>query len=85
MEEKLQQSERYFRSLIEDSSDAIAIMDGDITMRYFSPSFENMLGYKPEDRVGKNPLELVHPDDMARVAETFTDLIQTLCIMMRLS
>jgi len=77
MEEMLERSEKYFRSLIENSLDAIAIMDGDITMRYFSPSFENMLGYKPEDHVGKNPLELVHPDDMARVAETFTALIQT--------
>lgn len=73
-EEALRRSEEHFRSLIENASDAIAVLDSDGTIHYQSPSIERMLGYRPEDLIGKNIFTFVHPGDLAGVRHTFADL-----------
>jgi len=75
-EEELQRKEEYFRSLIENSSDAISIVDADGTIRYQSPSYEPVLGYVPEEEVGRNMLNNIHPDDITKVSEDFARLLQ---------
>jgi diguanylate cyclase (GGDEF)-like protein/PAS domain S-box-containing protein len=57
-------SERYFRSLIQNSSDIIMILDDVGLIRYESPSVEHVLGYQSGSRIGQSPLELIHPDDI---------------------
>jgi len=76
IERALQDREEYFRSLIEDSTEAIAIIDGQGTIRYQSPSYEHLLGYKPEARVGQSMLDLIHPDDIGHLSEKFADVLQ---------
>jgi PAS domain S-box-containing protein len=51
--EALQHSEQRFRSLAENASDIITILDTDCILRYESPSVERLLGYKPEELVGQ--------------------------------
>jgi PAS domain S-box-containing protein len=75
-QEELKRSEEYFRALTENSSDSIVVLNSDGTARYVSPSFEHILGYKPEERIGQNSFEFVHPDDLGRVSEEFTRLMQ---------
>jgi PAS domain S-box-containing protein len=65
--EALANSERRFRSLIENSRDVVAIIEPDGTVRYVSPSVETALGYRPEDFVGKNAFQLVPPGDAPRL------------------
>ncbi len=67
----LQESELRFRSLVQNSSDIISILEADGTIRYQSPSIERILGYKPEELVGKKAFELVHPDDRPRIMAIF--------------
>ncbi len=67
----LQRKEEYSRSLIENSSDIIGILDREGTILYQSPSIEKVLGYKPEELVGQSGFDLVHPDDQALAIETF--------------
>jgi PAS domain S-box-containing protein len=62
-ERALQASERRFRSLIENSASVYAIVGADGTVLYESPSLERVYGYRPEELVGRNILNLVHPDD----------------------
>lgn len=76
MKEALKRSEQYFRSLIENAHDAIAIVDANGILLYESPAFERMLGYRFEDRLGQSALELVHPDDMPGVTRGIAELIQ---------
>ena len=76
MEEELRRSEEHFRALIENSMDAIAIIDADGTIRYESPSVERILGYKPEELVGRNALEFIHTDDMHKISGAFTDSVK---------
>jgi PAS domain S-box-containing protein len=75
-EEALQRSERYFRSLIENSSDIITILDDDGTIRYQSSSIERILGYNPGELIGRNALGFVHPEDEPRIREVRDRLIE---------
>lgn len=74
--EALRQSEERFRSLVQHSSDIIKILEADGTICYQSPSIERILGYKPEDLIGKNAFEYLHPDDFITVQAAFDNVIQ---------
>jgi len=63
--EALRQSEECFRSLVQNSSDIIAVVSADGTVGYKSPSIKRILGYEPEN--WKKAFEFVHPDDLAQV------------------
>ena len=59
----LAHSEARFRSLVQNSSDIICVLDRRGRTRYVSPSAERVLGYRPELLMGVSPLDFVHPDD----------------------
>ncbi len=63
--EALRQSEERFRSLVQNSSDIIAVVSANGTVGYKSPSIKRILGYEPEN--WKKAFEFVHPDDLAKV------------------
>ena len=67
------QTEERFRALIQNSSDVVAIVGADGASRYVSPVVERVLGYTPENGLGKNVFRspVLHPDDVGRVQDTF--------------
>lgn len=67
----LSRSERRFRALIENSSDLITIVASE-GISYRSPSIRNILGYDPEETLGRGAIELIHPDDRSRILEITT-------------
>ncbi len=69
-------SEELFRTLIENASDFITIIDCDGIIRYESPSVERRAGYKPEDLIGKRIFDIMHPDDLSNAIDTFNRVIQ---------
>jgi two-component system NtrC family sensor kinase len=75
-EEELERKEELFRSLIENASDAMAILNGDGTVRYQSPSYLQVLGYVPEEETSRSMFDNVHPDDIAWVSEDLARLLQ---------
>jgi PAS domain S-box-containing protein len=76
MEEELRESEERFRTLIEKSSDAVNILDGQGIVTYMSPSVENILGYRPEELVGKSIVTFVHPFDAQETKEKLRALME---------
>ncbi len=62
-EQALKQSERRFRSLIENALDIITILRPDGTVVYDSPAISRVLGYSPEEMTGHSVFEHLHPDD----------------------
>jgi len=62
---ELRRENERLRSLIENTSDIITIVNEDGTVRYESPSIERILGYNSEELIGKNVLDFVHPEDVS--------------------
>lgn len=70
-EQKLQQSEEFYRTLIADSLDGIILMDAQGRIKFCSPSVKNVLGFAVEEVEGRSGFEFVHPEDLAWAVESF--------------
>ncbi|HPQ70360.1 MAG TPA: PAS domain S-box protein [bacterium] len=64
-EAALRESEKRFRLLVQNSNDIIQIMDPLGVASYISDQVTRILGYAPEELVGKQLFDMVHPDDQA--------------------
>ncbi len=86
-EELLANTEAKFRSLIQNSSDMICILEPDGLIQYSSPSHERLLGYPPSYLMGKNAFDCIHPEDVNSALDVFTQAMQdtshTLCVEYR--
>jgi PAS domain S-box-containing protein len=54
---------RRLRALVHNSSDVITVLDADGVIRYQSPAVERILGYRPDELLGREIRGLIHPDD----------------------
>ncbi len=70
-QQKVSEKERYYRSLIENSSDIISIIDIEGKYQYLSPSFEKQFGHFAIDFIGEDAFQYIHPDDVAEVKTLF--------------
>jgi diguanylate cyclase (GGDEF)-like protein/PAS domain S-box-containing protein len=68
--------ERWFRSLIQNSSDVVMILEAEGTVRYVSPAVERVLGYQPEDLVGTLAFDHVHPEDIEYMSKSFAEALE---------
>jgi PAS domain S-box-containing protein len=75
-EEARARSEEHFRLLIERSSDIASILGPDGNMLYQSPSIAGVLGYTPDELIGKSTFEFIHPDDVELSLEAFRDMLE---------
>ena len=74
-EENLRASEERFRAMIENISDAIALVDIDGKLQYLSPTAERILGYTATERIGLSAFDnIVSPDHVAAVRQIFSEL-----------
>jgi len=62
-EETVKNSEKRFRAMIENGRDRISLLAVDGTLLWESPSNVRTLGYAPDQFVGHNIFELMHPED----------------------
>lgn len=67
---ELDRTREWFRTLIENSTDATTVIDEEFVITYQSPSIACLLGYEPGELLGQNALNNVHPDDRERIRET---------------
>src|SRR4029450_10468384 len=77
-EQAVQASEKRFRALIEHSYDIVLLLSAEGTILYASPSVERVLGYAPEELIGRDGYELVHPDHRQSSVRRFTRSVQEL-------
>jgi putative two-component system response regulator len=76
VEADLAAREAEFRSLVEQASDVITVLDPGGAVRYESPSLERVLGWSPEELVGQEVLEYVHPEDRERVGAAMAEALE---------
>jgi PAS domain S-box-containing protein len=77
IEESLRRSEERFRALTESTSDWIWETDKDGRYTYASPKIAELLGYAPEEVIGKTPFDFMSQDEAKRVSKIFRDIVQT--------
>lgn len=73
--EALRQSEEKFRSLVESTSDWIWEVDRNGRYTYVSPKVEALLGYTPEEVLGKSPCNFMPSEEGKRLRKTFCETI----------
>ena len=67
----VRKSEERFRALVESTSDWIWEVDPNAYYTYASPRVTTMLGYHPDEVVGKTPFDLMADSEKERIADTF--------------
>lgn len=68
--------EQRYQSLIEHSSDVIALLSHVGTVLYVSPSAQRVFGHTPTALLGTDIFALVHPDDLSDAHRVFTEVLQ---------
>ncbi len=64
----LRESENRFRSLVENSADGIVLLNAEFRPLYQSAAIRRILGYEPDELLGIDALDMIHPDDRESVA-----------------
>ena len=70
------ENEELMRPMVEHSSDIMALLEEDGTIRYVSPAVERVLGFLPEEVVGTAVFNYVHPDDVEHALLAFSEVLQ---------
>ena len=71
------EQERRYRLLADNVSDVIATYSPDGIFSYLSPSVSELLGYSPEEMIGRTPYDFMVPEDHARIAREFRQAAKT--------
>ncbi len=76
-EQMLRRSEEYFRSLIQNCSDSVSVIDGDGVVRYANDAGYLLFGYQVGDPEVRNGHLMVHPDDLKTVKRGMATTLET--------
>jgi PAS domain S-box-containing protein len=76
-ENELKEKEHLYRSLVQSGNDMMAIISGEGIYTYVAPTVEKVLGYLPEELVGKNFMEFIHPDYLPLLTEKLQEVLQS--------
>lgn len=80
IEDALRESEEKYRDLVENINDVIYAIDRNGVVTYVSPTIESIIGYRPEEVLGRNFRELLHAEDLTgvnkRLAAVFSGKIE---------
>ena len=74
-EETIKKAEEQYKSLVETVSEWIWEVDANGVCLYASPRIYNILGYKPEEVLGKTPFDFMPPEESKRVLPIFEKLV----------
>ncbi|MDZ7666097.1 MAG: PAS domain S-box protein [Desulfotignum sp.] len=70
----MQEKSKFLQNIIDTTSDLVAVTDMEGNFTFLGPS-HRFLGYDPDLLVGRNVMELVHPDDYQETATAFAEFL----------
>ena len=68
-------SPSFYRALVGGSRDIHSLTDAAGIIQYQSPSIERILGYHPDELIGLQCFDFVHPDDVAEITSIFGEIL----------
>ena len=72
-EEALRESEEHFRLVFENSHDLVGMVTADAQRVWVNPAWQEVFGREQQNR--KNPLQMIHPDDLPGMQEAWRGLV----------
>lgn len=75
-ERALQQSEEKFRAFVETTREWVWAVDRDGRQVYSNPAVAGILGYEPEELIGKRAVDFMHEDDRQRILQQYPDWVE---------
>jgi PAS domain S-box-containing protein len=76
VEERLRRSEARFRAVVENTSELFAFAGRDGALTYINSSIEQVLGYRPDELIGRPFAEYIHPEDVELAAGRLARLLE---------
>jgi diguanylate cyclase (GGDEF)-like protein/PAS domain S-box-containing protein len=71
--QRLQQSEKWHRFLVNSSPDFIYTLDSEGRFTFVNERVESLLGYRTDELLGKHYSVVIHEDDLARAENVFNE------------
>lgn len=72
----LRSSETRFRAITENTTDLTIIVDSEGNYRYVSPSCQQIVGFAPDQMLGRNRRDFLHAEDLPAVSEVLLRAIR---------
>ncbi len=77
-EQKIKESEEKYRLITENANDLISILNENMKFEFINERiYLKILGYSKDELIGKNPINLIHPDDLEFIVKTFKKVFET--------
>ena len=73
-ENSMKESHKRCKTLLQNSSEIRVILDEDGIERFVGGSTEAIIGFTPDELIGKYSFEFIHPDDLETLSRTFVNL-----------
>jgi len=73
---EVENAQKRLYSLLENASEVISIYDQNGMIKYESPSVKHILGYAPEEVIGKNAFEVLHTGESNLTKQVFLELLE---------
>lgn len=73
MQRQLAASEQRHRFIVNNSPDIIYMLDGEGRFNFINDRITTLLGYRPEEIIGRHYRELVHADDLEKARYAFNE------------
>ena len=84
-EESIRNSEKRFRSLIENAHDIISLSDENNMRFYISPAIERITGYSVKETINQPVFDIVHPDDIAQTKKLRDEFLRDPAVLKPIS
>ncbi|NRD80959.1 PAS domain S-box protein [Bacillus sp. BRMEA1] len=68
------ESETKFRTIVENVSDLIAVIDHNGNFEYLSPSHQNIFGYSEDELVGKSVFDFLKVEETTKIKRRLQDI-----------
>ncbi len=75
-EEKLRKSERKYRDLVENLNEVVYSIDQNRIISYIASPIESLSGFTPQELIGHDFQQFLHPEDRDRVKQAFQQVRQ---------
>jgi len=74
---QIKESERYYRLITENASDMLAEHDLEGTFNFVTPASKSLVGYDPDELVGRSIYEFIDPDELEFIQEEHSRIMDS--------